>query len=129
MVSISDIVTPALSFILKGNIEMNHDLIHVQGKPYALVPLHEYRVLVSGSDAASNDDLPDDILDQLIARNENPIRILRKFRGLTQAELAEASGLSRPYLTEIERGSKEGSIGAFRGIAAALHVNPGLLLN
>ena len=108
---------------------MNHDLIHVQGKPYALVPLHEYRVLVSGSGAPVNDDLPGHILDKLTAGQESPIKILRKFRGMTQVELAEEAGLSRPYLTEIERRTKEGSIGALKAIAEALNVNPGLLLN
>ena len=101
---------------------MKHDLLHIQGKPYVLVPLHEYRAMTDGGPGNDN-ALPDDILDTLTARKENPIRVLRKFRGLTQEQLAEAAGLSRPYLTEIERGRKEGSVGALRAIAEALAVN------
>lgn len=101
---------------------MNHDLLHIQGKPYVLVPLHEYRVMTSGG---GDNDLPEDILDALSARQERPIKILRKYRGLTQSQLADAAGLSRPYLTEIETGKKIGSVAAIRAIAQALRVHAG----
>ena len=78
---------------------MKYDLLHIQGQPYVLVPLHDYRSMVSGS---GSDELPDDVLDALTAREEHPIKILRKYRGMTQAELAESADISRPYLTEIE---------------------------
>ena len=52
---------------------MKYDLLHIQGQPYVLVPLHDYRAMVSyGGD---NDELPDDILDALTARQESPIKI------------------------------------------------------
>ena len=86
---------------------MQYDLLHIQGKPYVLIPLHEYRGMVSGG---SGEDLPDDILDALTARQDSPVKILRKFRGLTQKSLAERAGISRPYLTEIETGKKDGSL-------------------
>lgn len=101
---------------------MQHDLVHIQGKPYVLVPLHEYRGMTSGQQP-ENTDLPTDIMDQLFARSESPIKILRKFRSLTQVELAEKSGLSRPYLAEIETGRKEGSITALKNLATALQVD------
>ncbi len=106
---------------------MQHDLLHIQGRPYMLVPLHEYRQIMAakGSDTGN---LPPDILDSLFARQSHAVKILRIYRGMTQEELAGASGLSRPYLTEIETGRKEGSIGAVKAIAAALDVPPGLLL-
>ncbi|MFK7839028.1 MAG: helix-turn-helix transcriptional regulator [Bdellovibrionales bacterium] len=103
---------------------MKYDLLHIQGQPYVLLPLHDYRALVSSGD---NDDLPEEILDALTAREESPIRVLRKYRGLTQAELAERADISRPYLTEIETGKKDGSIRAMRGLAEALGVPVGLV--
>lgn len=105
---------------------MNHDLLHIQGKPYVLVPLHEYRQL-SGTDSEQQ-ELPQSILDDIFARQEHPVKILRKFRGMTQEALAAAAGLSRPYLTEIETGKKEGSIGALKAICSALAVPVGLLV-
>jgi len=103
---------------------MKYDLLHIQGQPYVLVPLHDYRGMVS---SGGSDGLPDDILDALTAREDHPIKILRKYRGMTQVELAEAADISRPYLTEIETGKKDGSIRAMRGLAEALGVPVGLV--
>jgi DNA-binding XRE family transcriptional regulator len=103
---------------------MKHDLLHIQGKPYVLIPLHEYRAMVSGD---ADTGLPDDILDAIVAGEESPIKILRKHRGLTQTALAKQSGISRPYLTEIETGKKDGSIRAMKALAEVLGVNVGLL--
>ncbi|MCB1531576.1 MAG: helix-turn-helix transcriptional regulator [Alphaproteobacteria bacterium] len=103
---------------------MKYDLLHIQGQPYVLVPLHDYRAMVS---AGSSKNLPDDILDALAARQESPVKIVRKHRGMTQAELAKKSGISRPYLTEIETGKKDGSIRAMKALADALDVTVGQL--
>ncbi len=103
---------------------MKYDLLHIQGKPYVLVPLHDYRSLVNELDDGG---LPSNILDKLTARDENPIKVLRKYKGMTQKELADNAGISRPYLTEIETGKKDGSIRAMKALADVLGVNIGLL--
>ncbi|MAF97847.1 MAG: transcriptional regulator [Micavibrio sp.] len=103
---------------------MDYDLLHIQGKPYVLLPLHEYRAMVSDD---TDNSLPDDVLNALTAKQESPVKILRKFRGYTQQELSDMAGLSRPYLTEIETGKKDGSLRAMKAIAASLQVNLGLL--
>ena len=63
---------------------MKYDLLHIQGQPYVLVPLHDYRGLVSSS---QNDELPDDILDAVLAKARE---ILSKYdvdsQGLAIAE-------------------------------------------
>ena len=105
---------------------MKHDLLHIQGKPYVLIPLHEYRMLENSEEKPPN--LPQEILDAVYVRQEHPIKTLRKHRGMTQNDLAHAAGLSRPYLTEIETGKKDGSVNAIRAIADALQVNAGLLV-
>ena len=102
---------------------MKHDLLHIQGKPYMLVPLHEYRMMANSDNVSKSNNLDEDVLDSLTAGQESPVRILRKHRNMTQQELAEAAGLSRPYLTEIEKMRKPGSIKALRAIAAALSVD------
>ena len=101
---------------------MKYDLLHIQGKPYVLVPLHDYREM---STIGNDSSLPDEVLNQLSARQEHPIKIIRKFRSMTQSDLAQASGISRPYLTEIETGKKDGSIRAMKAVAGALKVNIG----
>ncbi len=107
---------------------MDHDLLHIQGKPYVLVPLHEYRMITGKGEEKESGNLPQEILDAIYMKEEHPIKIIRKHRGMTQNDLAHMSGLSRPYLTEIETGKKSGSIDSIRAIADALHVNTGLLV-
>lgn len=99
---------------------MNYDIIHIAGKPHVLVPIHDFTAL---KNAGSNSDLPNDILQQLTMGHDSPIKVVRKYRGMTQGALAEAAGISRPYLTEIETGRKDGSIRALKSIAGALDVS------
>lgn len=99
---------------------MNYDIIHIAGKPHVLVPVHDYTAL---KNAGSNSNLPQEVMEKLTVGNDSPIKVIRKFRGMTQGDLAEASGISRPYLTEIETGRKDGSIRALKSIAGALDVS------
>ena len=48
------------------------------------------------------------------------IRSIRKMRKLTQAELAERTGLSVPYISHIENGIKQASLQAIVNIAEIL---------
>lgn len=52
----------------------------------------------------------------------NPVRVLRRFRSMTQEQLAEAVGVSQPYLSDIEAGRKRGSADTLKALAAALRV-------
>lgn len=98
---------------------MQYDIIHIAGKPHVLVPLHDYTQMKNGNAAY---ELPDDVLQKVAVGKDSPIKIIRKHRGMTQDDLAAACGLSRPYLTEIETGRKEGSIRSLKSIAKALNV-------
>lgn len=104
-----------------------HDLLHIDGKPFVLVPMHEYRRL-TGAPQSAESDIPDSILDLIAAGTHHPVKIIRKYRGLTQSALAQAAKLSRPYLTEIESGKKTGSVAVLQALASALNVNMGILL-
>jgi len=55
-----------------------------------------------------------------ILEGECPVRVWREHRGLSAAELAEAAGLSRSYLSEIESGRKTGSAKTLAAIAKVL---------
>jgi DNA-binding XRE family transcriptional regulator len=67
--------------------------------------------------------LPKEIVDRL-ANGENPIRVLRQFRGLTQAELATADGvqIAQNYLSDLETGKRKGPLALHRKFARALGV-------
>ena len=61
-----------------------------------------------------------DILMQVGLR----MKEIRQTRGLTQAALAEACGLSRGYVCEIEAGRRNISTATLGRILAALEVSP-----
>lgn len=56
------------------------------------------------------------------------VRSMRKIRKLTQAELAERTGLSVPYISHIENGVKQVSLQALVKIAEALECTADRLL-
>ncbi len=99
---------------------MAYDIIHVSGKPHVLIPLHEFTAMKNGG--AGENALPDEVREKLALAQDNPIKVIRKFRGLTQDDLAQAAGISRPYLTEIETGRKNGSVKAMKALASVLNV-------
>lgn len=53
----------------------------------------------------------------------NNIRKIRKEFGWTQADLAEKSGISVPFMTQIELGRKSASLEVVQNIAAALNIS------
>jgi len=65
--------------------------------------------------------VPAEIAKRLIA-GENPVRVWRQHRGMTVADLAKAAGLSQPFISQIESGKREGSIGAMKAVAEVLSV-------
>jgi transcriptional regulator with XRE-family HTH domain len=52
------------------------------------------------------------------------IRALRHARGMTLVRLAEATGLSHPFLSQLERGLAQPSLSSLRKIALALETSP-----
>jgi len=72
--------------------------------------------------------LPKEVVDRL-AKGENPIRVLRQFRGLSQVELAatEDIGITQNYLSDLETGKRKGPLALHRKFAQALGVPLDLL--
>ena len=104
-----------------------------RGETLVILPLEEYEALLDQSDLAAADKVKSDIeagRDELvpsqvvkrILEGEQPVRVWRNHRGLSARELAAATGLSAPYISEIESGKKEGSLSAIRKIAEALNI-------
>lgn len=56
------------------------------------------------------------------------VRHLRRLRGLTQEELAEASGLNRAHLGEIERGEVDVTIVTLQRIGRGLRLRVSTLV-
>ena len=78
---------------------------------------------------ASGDEvlLPKAAVDRLAA-GENPIRVLREWREMIQAELAVTIGHKQSYLSELETGKRKGPVALHQKIAHALGVPLDFLL-
>jgi transcriptional regulator with XRE-family HTH domain len=63
------------------------------------------------------------------AHPNHRIREWRKYRGLTQEQLAERIGIARSYLTKIERGSRRYDQPFLEAAAEALRTEPARLIN
>jgi DNA-binding XRE family transcriptional regulator len=71
--------------------------------------------------------LPKTVVDRLAA-GENPVRVLRTWRDMTQAELVLRVGITQGYLSDIEAEKRRGPIALHQKIARALDVPIDLLL-
>lgn len=101
------------------------------------IPLSEYQRLLAAAEALSDlasydaakarlargedELLPAPFADRLFD-GESPLRVWREVRGLTQAALAQASGVNRVQIAEIESGRKSGSVATLQKLAQALRL-------
>jgi mRNA interferase RelE/StbE len=69
--------------------------------------------------AEGGEGLPHAFMRRIVA-GEAPLRVWRDWRGLTQAALAERSGVHRVQIADIEAGRKTGSVATLRALADAL---------
>lgn len=58
-----------------------------------------------------------------IANGKNPVLVFRKFRSLSQVQLAEKVGVTQAYISDIENEHKDGSFKVMKAIASALDVD------
>ena len=66
--------------------------------------------------------VPKALVDRLIA-GENPLRVYREHRAMTQQALADASGVSRDMIAMIETAKKNGSLATVKKLASALDID------
>ncbi|HEY8577649.1 MAG TPA: helix-turn-helix transcriptional regulator [Devosia sp.] len=86
-----------------------------------LADIEAYHRIKADIAAGREELIPSPLADRIID-GESPLRVYREFRGLTQAALAAASGVTRVQIAEIEAGRKSGSVETVRKLAQALDV-------
>lgn len=105
---------------------------------YAVVPMEEWRRICALAEdaedilAADNavrelaegydEAVPLEVVRELLD-NRHPLSVWRQYRGLTQQELADAAGIGKSYVSQIESGAKTGSVKCLRRLADALRVD------
>jgi Helix-turn-helix len=112
----------------------------------AILPRKDYELLVARASEADEDAgtarivararkeiagggplLPKEVVDRM-AGGENPVRVLREWRDVTQLYLSFKTNLSQGYISDIETGRRTGTVGALRLIANVLNVPLDLLV-
>jgi DNA-binding XRE family transcriptional regulator len=111
--------------------------IKMNGKPaYAVLPVEDYNRLVSAAAGTANEadyleimaaiksgkdeTFPADFVGRLI-ESDSPLREWRKYRGMTQVDLANSSGLSQSAIAQIEAGKRNPTVETARKFANALN--------
>jgi len=106
----------------------------------AILPRKEYEALLAKAGEADEDAgtarlvararkeiaegepvIPLDVINR-IANGENPIRVIREWRGVTQMYLTFKTGLGQGYISDLENGRRKGTAAALKEIARVLEV-------
>ena len=114
---------------------MSAQIIEKDGVPeYAVLPYAEYeRLLAIAEDKmdaadvlayreAREESFPESLVDALV-NGDHPIKVYRNYRQLTQQELADRIGKSKPYIAKLEAGERTGTIDVLARIAEVLEVD------
>lgn len=122
--------------------EPDVQLIVKDGEPqYAVIPFNAYRRMAAAledaedaaaidqawEDDAAGETVPGEVVNGIL-EGGMPLRVWRKYRGMTLAALAGQVGVSRGYLSQIENGRKSGTIDLFRRLSGALDTSMDLLV-
>ena len=114
---------------------MSAQIIEKDGVPeFAVLPYAEYeRLLAIAEDKmdaadvlayreAREESFPESLVDALV-NGDHPIKVYRNYRRLTQQELADRIGKSKPYIAKLEAGERTGTIDVLARIAEVLEVD------
>ncbi|MGB8214648.1 MAG: helix-turn-helix transcriptional regulator [Anaerolineales bacterium] len=66
--------------------------------------------------------IPSEVVYALLD-GENPIKVWREYRGMSQHEAAENAGISIPYPSQLETNKRKGSLHILSAIAKVLKVS------
>ena len=103
-------------------------------KEFAVVPFEDYEKLIAIAEnkadeadvlafrGSNEETFPASVVNALIA-GENPVKVYRKHRGMTQQALADAIGKSKIYISKIEAGDRQGGVDVLSNIAQALNID------
>jgi DNA-binding Xre family transcriptional regulator len=86
-----------------------------------------YDACMAEREAGRAPDAPAEVSAAML-RGDSLLKALRKWRGLSQTELAERAGLGQGYLSDLEARRRRGTAETLEALAKALEINPGWLL-
>lgn len=110
------------------SVHTEPQIIRQGGKPaFAVLPWKEYQDLLMKAGKQDADVwFPNEIV-KANARGDSLLKAWREYRGLTQAELAEAAAMKQPALARLENSGSTPRAATVARLAAALGIEPGQL--
>ena len=87
-----------------------------------LQDVRDYDMAIEAIERGEEELIPGEVV-YAILDGENPIRVWREYRGLTQKQLAEAANISKPYLSQLETGKRTGTAEVLTAVAYALNLS------
>ncbi len=115
---------------------MTVQFVEIAGQKMAMLPVAEFERLVDLAEdkldvsaaiaaqrrrEAGEEYVPFKVIDRIIA-GENPLKVWRKHRGLTQALLAKTAGINQAFVSFLEKDEKGASVETWQSLAKALDV-------
>lgn len=123
---------------------MSVQILEHDGRPaFAIMPVEEYNRLLEALEdahdaaaiesfynrlvAGEEETFPADVVDGLLA-GENPVKMLRAYRGMTLQQVADACGVTNSHVSQVEKDKRSMSTDLLKRMAAALDVDVEMLL-
>ncbi len=109
-------------------------------RKYAIIPIEIYEKMLDDLDdlddirafdkykANPQEMLPAEMVYRMLD-GENSVKVWREHRGLTQQALADAAGISTPYLSQIEAGKRTPTAKVYASLARVLDTDVDSLLD
>jgi DNA-binding XRE family transcriptional regulator len=103
------------------------EYLHLVEKAEMLDDIHDFDRFQSAFAQGEEKLFPVEVVDKLL-ESQNPIKVFRKFRGMTQDGLAKKIDISIPYLSQLETNKPRGSIKVLTDIAKELGITLDMIL-
>ena len=116
---------------------MGAQIIEIAGQKMAMLPIADYERLLDLAEdradllaaeraearrLAGEEYVPAELVNRIL-NGESALRVWRQYRGLTLEQLAKSAGLGISYLSDLERGKRQGKGTLWRRLADALNVS------
>lgn len=122
----------------------NVQILETNGRPaFAVLPYEDYLELlrragneehtdatdIAAAQAAKEEagdgerNLPLEVVERIVVGGENPLRVIRTFRGISAEQLAEEMGVSTSHIYMVEQGKRGLSAPALKKAAHLLQVD------
>lgn len=123
---------------MKMNMNTQVQYLESNGQPeYAVIPVAAYHELLELAEDAEDihtadmatraiedgEEVIDGAVVDALLGGENPVKVWRTYRGLTQGALGKKIDTGKSYISQIETGKRDGSVAVYKRIAEALDVD------